>query len=107
MCARVVRVNVTSIGVKCVSQMKSHVSSPASDVFSLADGRFLNLYSQSINEITDSEPVNDSINKYRRMYSCVMIEHGAAPLSASDESPRVSAAVSRENAVRCHLASSR
>lgn len=31
MCARVVRVNVTSIGVKCVSQTKSHVSSPAGD----------------------------------------------------------------------------
>lgn len=31
MCARVVRVNVTSIGVKCVSQTKSHVSSPASE----------------------------------------------------------------------------
>lgn len=29
----------------------------------------------------------------------------AAPLSASDESPRASAAIGRENAVRCRLAS--
>lgn len=48
MCARVVRVNVTSFGVKCVSQMKSHVSLPADGrVASHAGGQFLNLYSQS------------------------------------------------------------
>ncbi|CAH2090587.1 unnamed protein product [Euphydryas editha] len=38
------------------------------------------------------------------MYVLCFIER-AAPLSASDESPRVSAAVRRENAVRCRLAS--